>query len=110
MLGVQLTPESVELGCIPMLGQRISVRIVTVEFLTTQKVWKCKYEVISKGSKHYGLVDILFSDALLAAGHSYYLQLNRGQGNPRVLRVFHEIVSEMRHAAGDERPGHPTAR
>ena len=87
----KLTDESVERGSVKMLGQRISLRVITAEYLKVQKVWKCMYEVLTKRSPYFMKVDVLFSDELLAAGHSYYVQLNKQQDNPRVVKVFREI-------------------
>jgi len=87
----KLTDESVERGSVNMLGQRISLRVITAEYLKVQKVWKCMYEVLTKRSPYFMKVDVLFSDELLAAGHSYYVQLNKQQDNPRVVKVFREI-------------------
>jgi ribonuclease HI len=87
----KLSDESVDLGSVGLLGQRLSVRIITTEYLRTQKVWKCKYEVLTKTSPFYMKVDVLFSDELLAAGHCYFIQLNKEQSNPRAAKVFREI-------------------
>ena len=87
----KLTDESVQPGSVEMRGQRVSIRIISTERLTVQKVWKCKYEVISKRSDDYLRVDIIFSDKLLKAGHSYYVQVNDDTGNPRIRKVFWEI-------------------
>lgn len=90
----KLSDESVELGSVKMLGQRISIRVITTEYLKVQKIWKCKYEILTKSSPYYMKVDALFSDELLAAGHSYYVQLNKEQENPRVVKVFREITDK----------------
>jgi len=88
----KLSDETVERGSVKMLGQRLSIRIITTEYLKVQKVWKCMYEVITKSSPYYMKVDILFSDGLLKAGHSYYVQLNTEQDNPRVIKIFKELA------------------
>jgi ribonuclease HI len=94
----KLSSDSVDVGCVPMDGQRLSIHVITAEFLTTQKVWKCKYEVISKGSKYCGLVDIIFSEELTKAGHSYYVQVGKESDNPRIVKVFREIEPRTRRA------------
>jgi ribonuclease HI len=87
----KLTDESVSLGSVVMEGQRISIRIVSTEYLTVQKLWKCKYEVLTKTSDYYPNVDIVYSDNRLGAGHSYYVQFNDEPKNPRVVQVFREL-------------------
>ena len=90
----KLTPKSVEIGSVKMLGQRMSIRIITSEYLKVQKTCKYKYEVISKKSKYRGNVDILFSHSMLRPGHSYYVQVNRDSRNPKTAKVFREIVKK----------------
>jgi hypothetical protein len=78
-----------------MLGERLSIRVVTCEWLHQQRLWKLKYEVISKASPFLGKVDIIFaSNALpvLADGHAYFVQVNQDTANPRIVRVFRELT------------------
>lgn len=82
---------SVELGSVKMEGQRLTMRVITTEYLKVQGLWKCKYEVVSRTSPYKGNVDIIFSDALLSAGHTYYVRVSDNTVNPRVQRVFREI-------------------
>jgi len=86
------TSKSVELGSVSTRGQRISVKIITSEYLNTQKLTKYKYEVISKESRYFGNVDIIFSKETLKAGHSYEVSFNKNRHNPRILRVIREII------------------
>jgi ribonuclease HI len=101
----KLTPHSVDVGCVPMHGQRMSIRVITTEFLPVQKLWKCKYEVVSKSSTHQGLVDIIFSKDLLQAGHSYYIQVNRDSANPSILKVFREMLRQLPRSHPTVAPG-----
>jgi ribonuclease HI len=85
------TKKSVEVGSVEMNGQRITIRIITSEKLNVQRIWKYKYEVISKVSKYRGNVDIIFSEHFLSTGHTYYVRLNCNSRNPRIEKVFREI-------------------
>jgi len=85
------TDRSVDVGSIEMKGQRITIRIITSEMLNVQKVWKYKYEVISKHSRFRGNVDIIFSEHFLSTGHTYYVRVNCNTRNPRIEKVFREI-------------------
>lgn len=85
------TEESVDIGSVEMLGQRISIRIITVEYPRVQKTWKYKYEVISRTNKFKGLVDIIFSDHMLSAGHCYYVVLNDNSEDPRIRHIIREL-------------------
>jgi ribonuclease HI len=83
--------ESVARGSVAMLGQRLSIRIITSEYLHTQRVWKLKYEVLSKASPYHDKVDIIFSDDLLKDGHAYHVRVNDDTRNSRIAKVFREL-------------------
>jgi ribonuclease HI len=55
------TSQSSEIGSIEMRGQRLVIRIVTCEYLRVQRPNKYKYEVLSKGSKYFGKIDLIYS-------------------------------------------------
>ena len=78
--------ESVE-----MRGQRLAIRIITSEYLREHKLVKYKYEVLSKGSKYFGNVDLIYSTHDMRAGHHYKISVNRNTSNPRVLNVLREL-------------------
>ena len=63
--------KSVDPGCVPMLNQRIFIRIITDEYLKLQKCYKYKYEIISKSNPYFGNIDFAFSEIMLNAGHCY---------------------------------------
>jgi len=80
------TPNSVE-----MKGQRLSIRIITAEYLRVQRTNKYRYEVISKRSKYYQCVDTIFGDVDLRAAHSYLVSVNKNQNNPTITKLHSEI-------------------
>lgn len=85
------TLKTVEIGSIKMCGQRLMIRIITTEYLSTHRLWKYKYEVISKKSKYVENVDIIFSTEMLRDGHCYVVVLNKDTANPRITRVLDEV-------------------
>jgi ribonuclease HI len=85
------TDKSVDVGSVEMTGQRITISIITSEYLKVQKVWKYKYEVISKHRIYRGNVDFIFSEHFLSTGHTYYVRFNSDTSNPRIEKVFREI-------------------
>jgi len=85
------TDKSVEVGSVKMQGQRILIRIITTEYLRTQKLYKYRYEVISKRSKHYRNVDFIFSALPIRDGHCYSVILNNNTNNPTIVNVLSEI-------------------
>lgn len=89
----KLSEASVEIGSVAMSGQRLTIRIVTDEFLPVQRMNRYKYEAISRGSPFRRCVDMIFSEAhiQLNAGHTYYVRVNSETSAPRVLRLFREL-------------------
>jgi hypothetical protein len=85
------TAKSVEIGSVEMRRQRLVIRIITSEYLNTQRTNRYKYEVLSKGSKYFGNVDIIFSKETLKAGHHYEVSVNKNTCNPIIMRVLREI-------------------
>lgn len=83
--------KSVEPGCVPMLNQRISIRIITDEYLIIQKCFKYKYEVISKSNPYFGNIDFAYSKILLKAGHCYSIRFNNKPHNPTIIKMFKEL-------------------
>jgi len=85
------TKKKVELGSVKMEGQDIKVRIITSEFLNTQKLSKYKYQVISKKSKYFDNVDVIYGKEIMRAGHHYKITVNDDNRNPRVIKVIKEL-------------------
>ena len=87
----KLTPKTVNLKSVKMCGQRVSIRIIESEYLRVHGINKYKYEIISKGSRYYQNVDIIFSDKALKAGHSYIVTFNKNCNDPRIKNIIREI-------------------
>ena len=85
------TQKKVRIGSVKNAGQKIGIRIITSEYFPEQKVIKYKYEVISKGSKYYGNVDVVYSHLYLKDAHSYFVTFNKDDNNPRILKLINEI-------------------
>lgn len=78
----KITKEVLKLGCVPMKGERITIRIITSEKLP-QGEWKYKYEVVSKKSNFHGKVDQIYFEKLFEAGHSYYVVVSNDNNYPK---------------------------
>ena len=89
----KLTSRSVEPGSVGMQGQRLTVRIVTDEYLSVPRMNRYKYEVVSKASPFYGRVDWIFSEPeiYLSAGHTYHVRVNNDQKAPRIRKLYREV-------------------
>ncbi len=85
--------KSVKLGSVKMLGQRISIRIITAEYLVApHKIWKYKYEVVSKGSSFYKNVDVIYSHEPLRQRFTYLVSLNKNNDYPQISKVLHRTL------------------
>ncbi len=88
------TDRRTAIGSVKMLGQQLVVRIITTEYLSSpHRLWKYKYEVLSKDSKYYGNVDEIFSEILLRDGHQYEVRVNDNTRNPRIAELIRELES-----------------
>jgi ribonuclease HI len=87
----KLSVKSVEPGCVPMLNQRISIRIITDEYLKLPKRFKYKYEIISKRNPYFGNIDFASSEIMLNAGHCYSIRFNDEPHNPTIIKMFKEL-------------------
>lgn len=86
------TSQITKRGSIEMEGQRISIFIVTEEYMRIQKLSKYRCEVTSNRSKYYGCLDVIYSELHhLKAGHNYSVRLNKDTHNPRILKMFKEL-------------------
>lgn len=83
--------ESVDKGSVKMEGQTIDIRIITDKRMREQKLWRYKYEVLPSDSRYAGKVDIIFSEHLLRAHHSFRVRVCDNQNNPRIVDIIEEI-------------------
>ncbi|NNE34846.1 MAG: ribonuclease HI [Rhodothermales bacterium] len=84
------TEQSVSLGSVLMEGQELDIRVITDKRMP-QRVWRYKYEVLECDSPYVGCVDVIFSEHLLRAGHSYSVVVGENQRNPEIVEVLEEI-------------------
>ncbi len=80
-------------GSIPSAGQRVTVRIITDEWLPVQRMYQYKVEVADKDSPHDGCVADFFSKIMLSAGHIYEVRLGDDPKQPRIAEQFGEVTS-----------------
>jgi hypothetical protein len=85
------TARSVEQGSVQLTGQRLTIRIITDEYLRVQRCYRYKYEVVSKASSFHSLVDIAFSEHPLRAGHIYFVLMGAETAAPRILKIYREV-------------------
>lgn len=85
------TKQVTRLGSVEMLGQRLTIRIVSAEPVALTKLSRYRYEVVSRGSPFFGCIDFAFSnDPTVRPGHTYFVRMGVDQGNPQIICVFRE--------------------
>ena len=77
-----------------MKGQKIAIRIISGEYLKIQKIYKYKYEVMSKGSLYFEYVDIIFSNFVLRGAHTFVVTFNKDNNYPKISKVIKDITRE----------------
>jgi hypothetical protein len=88
------TAKPLEHGSVSMLGQRLTIRIVTAKYLKEQGVHKYQYEVMSPRSAFYGNTDIAYSnEVLMRPGHTYRVTMNTDQDYPMIAKRHLEITT-----------------
>lgn len=91
----KLSHKSVEPGSVKMLGQKISIRIITSKYLTSpHKIWRYKYEVVSKKSRFYENVDWIYYHSALKKRYIYLVSLNKNNDYPQISKVFHRKLQK----------------
>lgn len=56
-----ISSPKMEIGCVKMEGQKISIKILSSKLLKPQNIWCYQYQVSSNKSPYRGLVDQIFS-------------------------------------------------
>ena len=87
----KISPKYTKRGSVEISGQRMAIHIVEVKRERVQKIWKYRYEVVSKDRPDYHNVDWIFSNEQMRDGHYYEVQVNDDMGYPQVLKVIREV-------------------
>ncbi len=85
--------KSTVIGSVINIGQRLTIRIIEGQYLEVQKIFRYRYEVMSRKSPYFKNLDFIFTRDLLQEGHTYYVKLNKEAGNPRLEKVYKEIIN-----------------
>ncbi|MCL5012219.1 MAG: ribonuclease HI [Patescibacteria group bacterium] len=78
-------------GSICGKGQRIRIRVVSANWLSVQKLYRLRCEVLSKKSEYFGNMDFILSEYMMRAGHIYDVILMDGLDYCRAKKVLKEI-------------------
>jgi len=90
-VGRKLSQASEKRGSVSVRAQRVTIRVITCQWLRQQKLWKLEYEVISRASPDRGHIDRVFTKELLKDRHCYHVRLVKEKGYPEVVKVYREV-------------------
>jgi ribonuclease HI len=85
-----ISSRKMEIGCVEMKGQRISVKILAVDLLKPQNIWRYQYQVLTKCSPYCDCIDQIFSRDSLDVDKSYLIKVNSVTKNPEIIKVYRE--------------------
>lgn len=78
-------------GSVRIEGQTMTIRIVSVQWLSTQSTWKHRYEVISRDHPDCGSLDFIWCPSLMADGHYFEVRVNDEPAYPQVVEIIREV-------------------
>lgn len=84
----KISNKKTVIGSVLMEGQSMCIHVITSSYLNTHKLSKYRYEVMSKCSKYFGNVDVIFSEHNLRTNHFFKVRVNDTTANPRILEVL----------------------
>jgi ribonuclease HI len=87
------SPHLVKPGSVKLFGQKLAVNIITAQFLKVQRVYRYRYEVITKKDPHFQCVDFICSKHELRAGHRYLVTLSDEGAPPEIMHIHREYKS-----------------
>lgn len=90
----KLSNKSTKKGSVKIQGQIFVIRVLGCERKKTNKIYKIRYEVISKDSPFYECLDFIYSEQLLMEGH-YYEVCTKMQG---LVPMISEVIREVEEA------------
>ena len=92
----KITEKKTELGSVRMEKQRITIRIISSEYMKKQRTNAYRYEVMSRKSPYYGNADLLYSKEILKSGHTYYVKFNGDKTSPTITKVYREVNKKVK--------------
>ncbi len=72
-------------------GQKLRIRIVNVEWMKSHKVYKYRFEVLSKKSKYFNQMDFVYFEKNMRVGHIFDVRLMKGLSYCRIKKIIKKI-------------------
>ncbi len=88
------SPNRTIKGSVDIHGQIIDLLIIEIGWMKEQKIWKYRYQVVSKENSDYDSLDWIYSTKHMRDGHIYKVLVNDNMDNPEIIEVIKEIDRE----------------
>ena len=83
--------RKLEIGCVDMMGQRVSIKILAAALFEKQNIWRYEYQILTKSNLFFERVDQIFCEIALDVGKSYYVKFNSETNNPKIVKIYWSI-------------------
>jgi len=90
-VGKKYSSSFTDRGSVRMLGQVMSIHIISCEYLHKHKTNKYRYEVINRESKYFEMLDLIYSELSMRRHHCYEVRVNNDHSYPQVVEIIKEI-------------------
>ena len=86
-----IASRKLEIGCVEMKGQRVSIKILAAALFEKQNIWRYEYQILTKSSLFFDRVDQIFCETALDVEKSYYVKFNSETKSPRIVKIYKTI-------------------
>jgi len=83
--------QSTRRGCVPVLGQKIKIRIISREYKKYARTFEYRYEVIDPNDKSFKDIDFVYYDEYLSRNKCFQVRFNAEQQRPFILEIVEEL-------------------
>ncbi len=87
----KITNKTTIRGSVVGEGQRLRIKIVSSEWIKSHKEYKYRFEVLSKKSKYFGNMDLVWYKDNMRVGHIFDVILMEGLSYCRIKRLIKEV-------------------
>ena len=85
--------RSTSRGCVPILGQKVKIRIISREFKKYANTYEYRYEVIDPKDKSFKDLDFVYCDEYISRNKCLQVRFNNEQQKPYIVEIVEELES-----------------
>jgi len=83
--------QNTKRGSVPVVGQKIKIRIISRVYIKRAKTYEYRYEVIDPNNQAYKNLDFVFYNEHLSRNKCFNVRFNNEQRRPFILEVIEEL-------------------